>query len=58
MKICHINKKDRFEVWLLNEIKFVIYGEPKGKGRPRVALRKFKNKDFTDGGIFDQIYER
>lgn len=45
MKICHINKKDRFEVWLLNEIKFVIYGEPKGKGRPRVALRKFKNKD-------------
>lgn len=27
----------------MDEVKFVVYGEPKGKGRPRVAARKFKD---------------
>lgn len=29
----------------MNEVKFTIYGEPKGKGRPRVSLRRYKGKD-------------
>ncbi len=38
-----------------NSVSFTIYGEPKGKGRPRVAVRKFKKGDGTDG-TFSQAY--
>lgn len=38
-----------------NSVSFTVYGEPKGKGRPRVSVRKFKKPDGSDG-TFSQAY--
>ena len=32
----------------MNEVKFTVLGEPKGKARPRISVRKFKGTDGTD----------
>lgn len=37
------------------EISFTVYGEPKGKGRPRVSLRKYRGADGTEKA-FSQAY--
>ena len=39
----------------MNEVKFTVHGEPKGKGRPRVSLRRYKGKDGKDH-TFSQAY--
>lgn len=37
------------------EVKFTVYGEPKGKGRPRVRLQKFNGSDGKEK-TFSQAY--
>lgn len=39
----------------MQEVKFTIYGEPMGKGRPRVSLHKYTRGDGTEG-TFSRVY--